>query len=85
MFDPIVSRNFGNAFHHCNETKQRQHVHKTKGQKYKYISFQTPRNYSIPYLKEYFNECGLNNKGVRELLIHHDVPFRGGILIKKKS
>ena len=57
-------------YKHINTVQQ--HQHRNTSQQYQPRSFQRPRKYSIPYLKENCLGCGLNNKGVRELLIQHD-------------
>ena len=51
MIEPIVSRNFGNAFHTQNFPNQHQYVHKHIGQKYQPIYFQISNNFSPTYLK----------------------------------
>ena len=73
MIDPIFNRNFGNIFHHQDGPKQQQqHAHKNTFQWYQYRSYQIPSTSSITYLNQDCRSCGLNNKGVRELLIQHD-------------
>ena len=59
-------------------------------QQYQPISYQRPKNSSIPYLKEDCIVCGLNRKYVRELLMQHDgklenCPFKVPLFIKKTS
>ena len=74
-----TNKNSSRQYQHS-KTRQQYH-HRNTGQRHKYInssqqyqpiSFQRSRTSSIPYLKEIFLECGLNNKGVRELVMQHD-------------
>ena len=75
-------------------TPIQQYQHKNTGQpeysqQYQPRYFQRNRTSSIPYLKENCLLCGLNNKGVRELLIQHDgtiyfFPFRVPLYIHSK-
>ena len=57
-------------YHHINTDQQYQHRHPS--QKYQPRSFQRHRKYSIKHIPENCLGCGLNNTGVRELLMQHD-------------
>ena len=70
-----TNKNASQKYHQ--NTPIQQYQHKNTGQpeysqQYQPRSFQRNRTSSIPYLKENCLLCGLNNKGVRELLIQHD-------------
>ena len=71
-----------------NRNTGKQHQHRHPSQQYQPISFQKNRTSSITYLKE--NWCGINNKGVIELLMKHDgtlenPSFRGSLYIHAKA
>ena len=77
-----TNKNFSQKYHHSTTIQQyqhrntgQQHQHRNPSQQYQPISFQIHRVFSILYMKENFLGCGLNNKGVRELLMQHDVTL----------
>ena len=81
MIRTIVNRDFGNTFHHQNGPNQLQHIYKNTGQNYQHKNtsqqyqpryYQIPSTSSIPYLKIDCLGSGINNKGVRELLMQND-------------
>ena len=57
-----------------------QHQHRNPSQWYQPRYFQRHRKSSIPHLKENFLRCGINNKGVIELLIQHDGTLENPLL-----
>ena len=71
MIDPIANINSVNTFHHQNGPNQRQRVHKNTIQHHQSIFYQIPRTSLIPHLKEDYNSCVLNNKGVRSLFMQN--------------
>ena len=99
MIETISNYNFGNTFQHQNGPNQHQHIHKNTIQQYQQRNtsqqyqpryYQIHRTESILYLKEDCIGCGINKKGVRELITQHDgkienYTFIGQLSIKKKS
>ena len=74
-----TNKNFSPQYQHITTRQQYQQrntsqqcQHRNPSQQYQPRSFQRHKTYSIPYLKEHFLGCGINRKGVRELLIQHD-------------
>ena len=75
-------------YHHKNTGQQPQHINTSPH--YQPRSFQRTRTSSIPYMKENFLGCVINNKGVIELSMQSDLtldnfPFRGPLYIHAKA
>ena len=73
-----------------NRNNGQQHKHRNPSEQYQTISLQRHRTSSITYLKEHCLGCGINNKGVIELIMQHygtleNCPFRVPLYIREKS
>ena len=76
--------------HHQHRNTSQKYQNRNTGLQYQHKYFQRPGTSSIPHLKEYFIECGLNNKGERKFLIKHDrklyhCPLIVSLYINKKA
>ena len=87
-------KKFSQKYHHSTTRQQYQHRNTGPqyhhGQQYQPISFQRHRKYSIPHLKENCLGFGINNKGVRELIMKHygtleNTPFIGTLYVHAKA
>ena len=95
--DQRTNKNAIQQYHNSNTRQQyqhrntgQQHQHRHHSQRYQPRSFHRPRASSNSYLKENRLGCGLNNKGVQELLMQHGgtlekLPFRGTLYIHAKA
>ena len=92
-----TNKNSSQKYQYSNNRQQyrhintgQQHQHRKTSQQYQPRSFQISSTLSILYLKENCLGCGLNSKGVRELLMKHDgtlenCPFKGLLYIHAKA